>query len=219
MLDLLVVGQRHRLPGCVGPQPEPRRLVGFQRFAGQPTQRQRRRLAVFLAAHRHVGGAEELEQHLENRPVDEGGARQVGGAEPVDPGVVRPVQTLPRLKAGGAADHAQQPAADQPPQGRRAPTAALSSRQQADGRAQQRQRQSIRGGLEIVQIDEVRPVVLAGPAAESRKEMALADAGLAPQDHPDAATRRQRLAGQVGQPGEGGLVNVGHVHVGRPTGC
>ena len=49
LLDLLVVGQRHRLPGCDGTQLEPRRLIGFQRLAGQPTQRQRRRLAVFLA--------------------------------------------------------------------------------------------------------------------------------------------------------------------------
>ena len=99
---------------------------------------------------------------------------------PVDPGVVRPVQTFPRLKAGGPADDAQQPAADQPPQGRRAPTIALPARQQADGRAQQRQRQSIRGGLEIMQIDEVRPFVLVGPAAESGKKVALADARLAP---------------------------------------
>ena len=65
-----------------------------------------------------------------------------------------------------------------------------------DNAIQERARQIFRSGLQIVQVDKARLFVAIGPARQARQQMALADAGLAPQHHTNAAPAVARLAGQ-----------------------
>src|SRR5579872_2713321 len=57
--------------------------------------------------------------------------------------------------------------------------------------------------LKVVQIDEDGVMVGRGPAAEAGEQVALANAGFAPDDGAESASRRQRLTGKIGQAREG----------------
>ncbi len=196
LLDLLGVGRRRAV-------------------ARQPAQRQRRRRAVLPAPRRLVGRPIETKQDLKYLPIQQGRPRQVGGAQPVEALVVRPVQRLPRRPFAHAVHGPDQAQPDQLRQRRGVEAVGLAARQQVHHRAQQCPRQPIRGGLEIVQVDEMRPAVALRPAGQPRQDVTLADPGLAPQHGPDAATRRQRLPRQAGKPRERRVVDLGHVHVPR----
>jgi len=206
LLDVLVVKQGDRaVGGVLRAQADLPGLLRVQVIPGQPARGQAGDLLVPFHG-QGIGGAEETQQDRLNRPLRRGAPRR----EAVDPAVVGrldlrppgPLDVLPaeRLFDGGI----DKPEQRRPPQGR-----GLAAGEHVEHALDEVARQTFGAGLEVVEVDETGPV--GGPAGQSRQQMALADAGLAPDDHADAPVLGVGLAPQVEDLLKLRLVDVGHI--------
>ena len=205
LLDLLIVGQADRLVARGGRrQAQASGLGRVEVIAGQPAHGQDGD-AVIVPLSGDVSRLEEAQQHGVGGTIDKDGTTgslpiNEAAPGPFDPCPGRPHRRIvaERLmgERGGEAVERRAVEACGPPAG-----------EGADDGTEERARQTVGTGLEIVQVDERSLSLHLGPASQPGQNVALADARLAPEDGPQTAPGSASLARQGGQALEGGAVD------------